>query len=220
MLKQGLVQHLNDDSGRTNEIGITGKTGDHFEGKEDQFIWQAFKAKNESAFIYIYKRYFPDLINYGHQLTRESQLVEDCIQDLFIDLRKNRRNLTSSLASIKAYLFKALKRRIIEQRRKTKHIDENASPHRDFEIVPSVEANIIQDQAMQEQLSRMHQAFDRLTDRQREALFYLYYENLSYKEIKEIMGIDHVRSVRNLVYKAVAALKAIVKFGVWFPFWI
>lgn len=183
-----------------------------FNGKDDQFIWSAFKAKDESAFIYIYQKYFPRLVNYGHQFTRDSQLVEDSIQDLFIDLRKNRPNLTRTLTSIKPYLFKALKRRIIEYRRKVKYtLDSGDSEFGDFEIVPSVESKMIQSQMIEERLVRVKKAISQLTDRQREVLYYLYYENLSYSEIKDLMGMSHVRSTRNLVYKAIAALKEMAK---------
>lgn len=183
-----------------------------FNGKDDQFIWAAFKARDESAFIYIYQKYFPALVNYGHQFTRDSQLVEDSIQDLFIDLRKNRPNLTRTLTSIKPYLFKALKRRIIEYRRKAKYtLDNGDGVFTDFEIVPSVESKMIQSQMIEERLTRVKKAIAQLTDRQREALYYLYYENLSYSEIKDLMGMSHVRSARNLVYKAIAVLKEMAK---------
>lgn len=204
-----------------NTKHVDGGEENIFEDKEDQFIWQAFRSNNESAFIFIYEKYFSDLINYGHQFTKESQLVEDCIQDLFIDLRKKRENLTNNSTSIKFYLYKALKRRIIEYRRKNKFaVVECIGDHKDFEIVPSIETNIIQDQTKEEQLLRMRQAFSQLTDRQREALFYLYYENLSYKEIKELMGMDHVRSARNIVYKAINVLKPLVKLIVILPMWM
>ncbi|MDN3670426.1 hypothetical protein QWY93_13980 [Echinicola jeungdonensis] len=38
-----------------------------------------------------------------------------------------------------------------------------------------------------------------------------YFEGLSYKEIADMMGFGHVRSARNLLYKAVNGLSSILK---------
>lgn len=213
-MNAGTYHHINDpQTGQSKTLNIVDAYSTfNFESKSDLYIWKEFKNNNESAFIYIYSKYFAMLVNYGHQLTSESQLVEDCIQDLFIDLRKNRQNLTSNNVSIKLYLFKALKRRVIEVRRKSRKIVfEAIPPHKEFEIEPSVEAHLIQDQIKEDHIALVKNALSQLTDRQREALYYLYYENLSYAEIQDLMGMDHIRSVRNLVYKAVNALKTMVK---------
>lgn len=186
---------------------------DCFTGRDDQFIWSAFKQNDEQAFIFIYQKHFHQLINYGYQFTRDTQLLEDSIQDLFIDLKKNRERLTPVNTSIKFYLYKALKRRIIEYKRKTAvpALDE-INNGRQFEIVLPSEALLIEKEIKEEQVSKLDHALSGLTQRQREALFYFYYENLSYRQIQELMGLDHVRSVRNLVYKAVSALKSSFKF--------
>ncbi len=185
---------------------------DPFTGRDDQFIWSAFKQNDEQAFIVIYQRHFHELINYGHQFTHDVQFLEDCIQDLFIDLKKNRNNLTGFNSSIKFYLYKALKRRIIEYKRKAAGISLDQIMNADqFEVVLPAEAVLIENQIREEQINRLAKAMTNLTVRQREALFYFYHENLSYQQIRELMGMDHVRSVRNLVYKAIAVLKSSFK---------
>lgn len=183
-----------------------------FDEKSDQFIWTAFKQDDESAYVYIYQKYFAGLINYGSQFTKDDQLLEDCIQDLFIDLKNNKSNLTDKNSSIKLYLFKSLKRRIIEYRRKAnKLIFEHAGEEKTFEIVLSVETLLIEKQLKEEQLIQLRKAKEKLTGRQREVLYYLFHEELNYQEIQELMGFDHVRSVRNIFYKAVTVLKTSFK---------
>ena len=185
---------------------------DCFDDQTDQFIWAAFKKGDEQSYVFIYEKYFASLINYGHQFTKDSQLLEDCIQDLFIDLNRNRANLTENNSSIKFYLFKSLKRRIIEARRKfDKEPVDHIEAHKDFEITLPVEALIIEKQVKEEQLVQLRQALKKLTGRQREVLYYLFYEELTYQEIQELMGLDHVRSVRNIFYKAITVLKSSFK---------
>lgn len=61
--------------------------------KDEAAIWEAFKMGNESAFIFIYETYFDPLFIYGNQFTNNEDLVKDAIQDLFVEVRKNRRKL-------------------------------------------------------------------------------------------------------------------------------
>ncbi|WP_445587022.1 RNA polymerase sigma factor [Sunxiuqinia sp. A32] len=181
----------------------------------DQSVWKAFKQGDESAYEFMYRKYFSDLINYGHQFTKNDQLLEDCVQDLFIDLKRNRKNLTSQNTSIKYYLLKSLKRRILEYRKKDERLTrEQVDNHIDFEIVLPVESLIIEKQIKESKLKELEKAMESLTTRQREVLYYMFYVGLSYEEIKDIMGFEHVRSVRNVFYKAISGLKNSLKFFV------
>jgi hypothetical protein len=74
-------------------------------------IWQNFKDGEEKAFIWIYKTYFDTLYNYGRQFDLDTEFVKDQIQDLFIYIRNNRKQL-ADVKSIKFYLFKSLRKKI------------------------------------------------------------------------------------------------------------
>ena len=54
--------------------------------KNDVLLWQAFKKGDSTAFEQLYKKYFKDLGRYGLRLNPDKDLVEDAIQDVFIDL--------------------------------------------------------------------------------------------------------------------------------------
>lgn len=182
------------------------------QNQSDQSVWTAFKQGDESAYIFIYRKYFKDLINYGHQFTKNDQLLEDCVQDLFIDLKKNRQNLTNKNTSIKFYLFKSLKRRIIEYRKKDERLaSEDIEKHVDFEVVLPIETLIVERQLKEEKIRELGKAMELLTTRQREVLYYMFHVGLSYEEIRDIMGFEHVRSVRNVFYKALSGLKTSLK---------
>ena len=79
-----------------------------FDNKSDLEIWETFKSGDESAFIYIYSKYFNELINYGNQFTTDINLIEDCVQDLFIKIRKSRNKLGVIKKSIRLYLLISL----------------------------------------------------------------------------------------------------------------
>ncbi|WP_460545120.1 RNA polymerase sigma factor, partial [Echinicola sediminis] len=58
--------------------------------KTDAEIWSSFKRGDELAFNYIYRKYTPELYNYGFQISGNEPMTKDCIQMMFISLRRKR----------------------------------------------------------------------------------------------------------------------------------
>jgi RNA polymerase sigma factor (sigma-70 family) len=175
---------------------------------KERLLWESFKKGSESAFIAIYKQYFQILYNYGRQISGDTDLIKDCIQEAFITLRKNRKNL-ASVSSIKAYLLKIIRCKIIKELKKNKRRNEliiHESPL-DFQIVPSTEHLIIERQFKDHQLEKINKALNCLSQRQREAIYYYYYNDLSYNEIKDVMGFTSTEAARNLVYRALSTIR-------------
>lgn len=173
---------------------------------DNEVLWSEFKLGKETAFIKIYSLHFQSLIDFGYQFNKNIQEVEDAIQDLFIELRTRHSKLPAIKTSIKAYLFQALKYKLIDKSRK-KQPQSLQEGFESFDVEISCEQQIILDQQMQEDLQTLEHAIQKLSPRKKEVLYYLYYENLDYQEIQAIMGLESVKSARNLVYKAIFTLK-------------
>lgn len=176
-------------------------------------IWNDFRNGNESAFVSIYKLYFDTLVIYGSQFTRDKEIVKDAIQDLFIDLRNKRKNLPALNYSIKFYLFRSLKNNILKYNSKLVKVRKKnyEFAFNQLNLERSIESQIIQTQEQIAIKQRLNLAKNKLTNREREALFYLYHENLSYEEIRKLMQLNNVKSARNLVYCAIKSLKKHLK---------
>ena len=184
-----------------------------FSNKSDLEIWETFKSGDESAFIYIYSKYFNELINYGNQFTTDINLIEDCVQDLFIKLRKSRSRLGVIKKSIRLYLLISLKRRLLDN--KTLPNKRNKSIHeiaKEFEIVLPIETHLIHEDLLTERRKMLQEAMKQLTRKQREVVYYIYYKNLSYTEAKEIMKINSEKTVRNLLYRALGSMRSVMKY--------
>src|ERR1700750_397700 len=83
----------------------------------DNELWQAFKQGYRVSFNNLFRKYYPVLFQYGNKLCPDVDLLEDCIQELFIDLWQGRSH--GEVRSVKAYLLKALKFKIYKQYRDT-----------------------------------------------------------------------------------------------------
>ncbi|MFC4874995.1 RNA polymerase sigma factor [Negadavirga shengliensis] len=183
----------------------------YYNTKSDGEIWDAFRKGDEGAFIFMYNTYGNRLFNYGSQFTSDRESVKDCLQDFFIYLRKNRAGLHKT-DNIKFYLYKAFKRRVLEFVRKS--CRENEKKERflftQFPVELSFEMHYIHQQFQEAQLKSLNEALSALTEKEREAIYYFYYEGLSYEQIATIFEFRHVSSARRLVYKALAHLKKIL----------
>ena len=174
------------------------------EGKTDLEIWNAFKHGNEGAFNHIYHINFKSLYNFGCQIHPDPEVIKDLLQDLFIDLRA-RSQYMGEVRYIKAYLFKALKRRVQEYERRLKK--QTKRDYQEFEITFSSERQMINNQLDEDKRKFLAKAMNSLTKRQREVIFYYFYENMGYEEIALTMGIGNIKSVRNLVYRSLNVMR-------------
>lgn len=169
-------------------------------------LWEAFKIGDEGAFIRIYNTYFEELCDFGVQYA-SLDMVEDAVQDLFIDLRKRRNRLPRIKNTIRLFLFQCLKRRILNFLKKENKINKGNISGHGFEIIPSHESVIILNQERQIQFEKLDRALAGLNERQREAVYYYFYKGMSYDEVRELIGFKDVKSVRNLIYKVVGTLR-------------
>src|SRR5690606_10416824 len=105
------------------------------------------------VFNYIYVKYFPVLIRYGHQFSKDHELVKDVIQDLFIYLKVKRKQLGST-SSIKFYLYKAYRRRISRYLKKYRwNVPPQDIADEGFEITLSQESKMI-DSAINDEVKK------------------------------------------------------------------
>jgi len=169
--------------------------------------WDAFRQGNESAFIFIYEKYFEVLYAYGFSIVADPNLVKDALQDLFVELRERRRRLGHTDA-IKFYLFKCLKRRLIRELAKWpgKRESLEALPL-GFQFTLSYEAQLIDRQLSEEKITKLNVAVAGLSPRQREIIYYSFYEGFTYRQIQNMMGLESQQATRNLMYKAMQYLR-------------
>jgi RNA polymerase sigma factor (sigma-70 family) len=177
--------------------------------QSDIILWKQFKLGSNEAFQRIYQQNFKLLYNYGLQIYPNQALVEDCIHELFVYLWKNKSTLGDT-NSIKFYLFTSLRRKIIQEQKKTKKKEAEHHKNLDFEVVFLPEEQLIEDETSKIRQEELKKALNNLPARQKEVLLLLYFHNLSYEEVGQIMEIN-TRSVYTLTWKAITSLRKDLK---------
>lgn len=181
-----------------------------YSSSTDLEIWQAFKAGDDLAYEYIYHRHARELLSYGFHIANDRQLIEDCVHDLFVYLFQHRATLGDTNA-IKYYLFKSLRRRVVEVLEKQSKLAQEthavADLYHNHELATAPEeVNIIKAESHLAQNRRLTEAIEKLPARQKEAIYLLYFSNLEYEEIAAIMSLS-IRTVYNQIHTALQTLR-------------
>lgn len=172
---------------------------------EPSQLWDQLREGQQSALKKIYDQEFSFLYNYGKKITKDISLLEDSIQDLFLEIW-NRREKLSPTDSIRKYLAVSLKRKMIRHMKKgmKTSLQEDFSTY-DFAAEISIESKMISDESKSEKLQLIKNGFALLPARQKEVIYLKYYTGMSNQDIAETMDITN-QSVRNLVHKAIKTL--------------
>jgi RNA polymerase sigma factor (sigma-70 family) len=184
-------------------------TNDHVITKnaDDSLLWQALKRSEKAAYEILLKKYYPIVLNYGVRFYKDKEFVKDCVQDLFIEIW-NRREYLADVVSVKSYLLHSIRKNIIRESSRLKWFREadKISDDHDFDVEFDIETYLISREVENELLQKLRFELDKLTKRQREAIFLRFNQELSYEEIAIIMDINY-RSVVNLIHEAIKAIR-------------
>lgn len=177
------------------------------EAERDSMIWNAFRAGSREALDHIFKLYTTNLYSYGSRFTKDTDLVMDSIQDLFVELW-NRRQSISETTSIKFYLFKSLRRRLIRALFGAKRLEsvKEEAHYLEDKINFSVEHFLVIQETEQFKKAKLKKAIEGLTRRQRESIYLKFFQGLDNQAIASIMGLSE-SSVNTLVSQAISALR-------------
>lgn len=174
---------------------------------DEATLWLALRRGEEAALAELYRRYGRVLLQYGYRVTPDAALIQDGIQDLFIDLWRGRAGL-SEVDSVKFYLFRALRNRLNRNRRH-EHPEAFVRLDETYEPLPETDAPENSWEAQEVALAqRQHvqACLDRLSRRQREAINLRYFHDFSHDQIAELMGVNY-QSVANLLHAAIKSLR-------------
>jgi RNA polymerase sigma factor (sigma-70 family) len=177
--------------------------------KDENYLWRQLLQGDKTALTHIMQYYMDALFNYGIRFSADKNLVEDCIQDLFVGIWKRRESLNTP-ANIKAYLFSSLRRMILRKNkllRKTPIVSINLDELNGFDFELSIEHAIMKYEESKITAQRVMTLVAALPKRQKEIVYLKFFENLNREEIGEIMQISP-QAVSNLLQKALKKMRS------------
>lgn len=172
---------------------------------ESKIKWRRFIAGDKDAYSWIYKVYIQILFQYGKRFTSDTELIKDCIQEVFTKLYNNRTRLTIP-DNIKLYLLISLKNCLINAIYQESHYERYNSEMVSFSLELTVEEQYVDNEYYQNQLKRIQKILALLTPRQKEIIYYRYIQELSFDEICVIMDMNY-QSAQNLIQRSLKKIR-------------
>ncbi len=177
------------------------------ENKQINLLWRSFIKGKQWAFTKIYEDTYADMYRYGLKHIQNPELIKDLIHDVFFKLWQNKNNLSnSSNINIKAYLLKSLRGTILNHLRDEKKNVLNNSL--DFDLISSIEDTHTAIDSEKIDTKKLKEEIQKLSTKQKEAIYLHYIFRLTYKEVAEVMNIN-IQSVRNVVFEGLQKLRNI-----------
>lgn len=171
-------------------------------------LWNRFRQHDEQAFDELANRRYRLLFNYATKFTKDTELIKDCIQDLFLELWYRRTRLTDT-SYVTVYLICALRNNLLRKLKLNNRLDDSADIAVSCEAFTdnlTVETMLISSESMSQRERKIRNAINRLPARQQEVIFLKFYEGLSNDEIAKVMEIER-QTVSNFIYRAISQLK-------------
>ena len=76
----------------------------------------------------LYKKYYKILRTYSYQLHRDKDMAEDIVQDVFVELWKNKEDIVME-ENIKSYLFRSVYTKVLNYRKSMEYTTQEALEH-------------------------------------------------------------------------------------------
>lgn len=168
----------------------------------DEDLIALLRQGSEEAVELIFRRYYAYLCRAVYKIVPDAGFTEDLVQEVFYELWRKRDAILITV-SLKAYLRRAAVNKALNHIR-DQHIrfaeEEQAPPQH------SKEAGALQQLAAEELQAGIDQAIDALPGRCRIAFVLSRFEDMSYREIAELMGTS-TKTVEHQIAKALRLIR-------------
>ena len=167
-----------------------------------------FKAYNE-----LFDTHYSKLFNYALKLSNNRNIAKDIVQETFIKLWLNKKNIKSDLP-ISNYLLKICHNEFLihtRKKKKEKAFLDKIKLETTYEMFTSNE----QDSARIEHITKV---INNLPPKCKEAFILSKFEKMKYKSIAEKMSIS-IKTVENHISRAYSELRKNVHYLLFFFFW-
>jgi RNA polymerase sigma-70 factor, ECF subfamily len=180
--------------------------------KEDiASIWfEQIKNGDIIAFEKFFKHYYKKLCVFAEDYVREKAIAEEIVSEVFYKIWENR-ELIQVRSSVTAYLFKSVHNnslKHLEHLKTLKKYEEyavNMMKNADL-LLPQSDGYPLANIISQENLSKIDEAINALPAQCKEVFCLCRFENLSYEETAEKLGIS-INTVRTQILRAMAKLR-------------
>lgn len=177
---------------------------------EDRELLEKVRAGDEAAYDEVFRTWYATLVRVAAALVRDSDAAEEVAQDVMHELWRRRETLDPA-ASLRAYLFRSVRNRALNQLR---HLKVRRESEAEVEALYDAPLTADQPLAASELARAVERAFAELPPRCREVFELSRLRGLRYAEIAEALGISQ-KTVEAQMGKALRVMRE--RLANWLP---
>lgn len=169
-------------------------------------LWRKIREGDKEALFVLYDDLYFHLVRYGLSVHSDSDLVKDCIGQLFLKLWDKHASL-NDVTNVQSYLFTSLRRLIIDAlgaENKIRNLQTEEGEESSYEEI------IIARERDEELKKNLGLALQALSPKQIELIRLKFFEDLSYEEIANVSA-QSVKTSYNTIYEAIKVLRLKLK---------
>lgn len=179
------------------------------EKKQTDASWNALLLNCEDTFGQLYRHHADSLFAFGRKFTADEDLLQDAVQEVFVDLFVRSRDRSVSIFNLKAYLFVSLKNNLLKKSARKKKfpvVTLDVYKELDFNITYDPQEQLIASELNTESRLKLQTAIQALSKKQKEIIYLKFEEGLDYPDIARILQIS-IESARKQLYRALKSLR-------------
>jgi len=169
---------------------------------KDIDLIDALKKGDAKAYTFLVNQYHHKLCVYAFSLTKDHDLSEDIVQNVFLSIWKKKSDLKDELV-IKSYLYKSVYNEFIDQYRKEKHLLSLEKKHYDVlsEITEDEDEN-----SLERLIKLVKKEIENLPPKCKQTFILSRQDGLTNIEIAEFLNVS-IKSVEAHITKAFSILR-------------
>jgi RNA polymerase sigma factor (sigma-70 family) len=173
----------------------------------DETLWVGMLRGDRDMFLSLYKKYYHSLLFIGLHEIRDTYLVKDTIQQVFLYLWEKRENIGVA-KNVKSYLVSSFLRKLSADWKQATRTSNLQIVHSDYttDHTPTPEESLINKDEQQHLYNMLLPYLNELPNRQRELIIMKFYHGLSYDELVSQTGLSH-RTIYNKIHEGLKKLK-------------
>jgi len=172
-------------------------------------IWNQFiEDGNEDALSRIYADNYDLLFDYGIRFTTNIHIVEDAIQDVYINLIKYRKSI-GNVKNLQGYLVCTFRRQLfLDLNKQKKIISTEQMPDGFFDYFKHPDSDSDSNEKEEKEIlySAVKECVSNLTDKQKEIIYLKFEREITYEEIAVILNIS-VESCYKSIYRSIKSMR-------------
>lgn len=175
--------------------------------ESDKYYLNQISKDDKDAFSLLFRKYYKDLVLFGGNYLSDKDSCEDIVQNIFLRLWSNRRELSIE-TSLKSFLLKSVQNACLDEIRHRNSVKTYEAYTLAFSNTDDVDIdNYILYSDLQDKLTK---ALEKLPQEYRQAFELSRFDGLKYKEIASYLNMSE-RTVEVRISKALVFLREHLK---------